>query len=258
MANGSFGEVKFWNDFTAAREAWVPTTTGDYLGGGVSLVGVNEGAVDFTADEPGGVIDLTTDTADNDNCALVAGVFKPADGGFFMECRFKITDSVATTRAAVFVGFCETLSLTTPVMPAETATTTTTYNGSGGMIGFLFDSDSTSLVFRFVAGDGGAAIATANAAGTAGGAIGITANTDTIQADKWYLVRVEVDENGKGRGYFGEANSAKEMVLVGKNTAALGTTDSFHAIAMIENRSGANERLEVDYFGGRGWRDWTP
>lgn len=256
MGQGTYGRIKFWNDFTAAREQFVPTTTGDYLGGGVSLIGVNEGTVDFTADEPGGVLDITTDTGDNDNNALVAGTFKPADGGFWMECRIKVTDSVAATRAAVFVGFAETLSMATPVMPAETATTTTTYNGTGGMIGFVLDSDATTIAWRFVAGDGGAAIATADATGTVGAAIGINANA-TITADRWYIFRVEVDTDGKGRGFISDLGATDVLKLVGKNTAALGTGDSFHAIALIENRSGANERMEADYFGGEASRDWA-
>src|SRR3990167_2264743 len=263
MGQGTFGRIRFENDFTApplTAADLVPLAAANNLGGGISLIGVNEGSITLTVDEPGGIIDITTDVGDNDNQALVAGTFKPADGGFWMECRFKIPDSVATTRAAVFVGFSETLALDTPVMPAETATTTTTYNGTGGMAGFVFDSDASTIAWRFVAGDGGAALATINKegpGGTVGGAIGITAAA-TITADKWYVARVEVNQDGYARGYFGDIDTDEEQRFVGRNTAALGTTDMFHAVALIENRSGANERLEVDYFGGEAWRDWTP
>ena len=184
MGHGTYGRIKFGGDFTAppiTAANLVPLAAANNLGDGVSLIGVNEGSVTLTVDEPGGVIAITTDVGDNDNHALVAGTFKPADGGMWMECRLKIVDSVAATRAAVFVGFTETLALDTPVMPAETATATTTYNGTGGMIGFVFDSDATTIAWRFVAGDAGVALATADEFGTVGGAIGINADA-TITA----------------------------------------------------------------------------
>ena len=272
MGQGTFGQVKVFNHFTAPPggiTTGVPDALFTNLGGGVGLIGVNEGVLALTIDEPGGIIDITTDTGDNDNQALVAGAFKPADGGMEMECRFKITDSVASARAAVFIGFTETFAHDTPVMPAETATTTTTYNGTGGMVGFLFDSDATTINMRFVAGDAGVALATVAgdyatvAPGTVGGAIGLSVNLtggasgNLLVADKWYIAKIEVGTDGIAKGYFCGLNDTDTLRLVGKNTTALGTTDNFHAIAMIENRSGANERLEVDYFYANGWVDWT-
>lgn len=267
MAQGSYGRVKFFNDFTAPPggiTTGVPDALFNNLGGGVGLIGVNEGVLALLADEPGGVLQITTDTGDNDNQALVAGVFKPADGGMFMEARLKIVDSVAAARAAVFVGFTETLAHDTPVMPAETATATTTYNGTGGMAGFVFDSDATTPAWRFVVGDGAAALATKAgpgavglANGAAGTAIGITANGETLTADRWYLFRVEIDPSGIARGYFGDIGANSQLELVGYNTTPLGTSDCFHATALYENRSGANEVFETDYFGGEGYRDWA-
>ena len=267
MATGRNGIIRFHNDFTGAAmtsAAGVPLALQNVLGGGVGLVGVGTGVLANTVDEPGGIIDMLTDTNDNDNAVLFAGTFKPADGGMWMECRFKITDSVATTRAAAFIGFTETLAMDTPVMPAETATATTTYNGTGGMAGFVMDSDATTIAWRFVAGDAGVALATvagpgaaALAPGAVGGAIGILANKQTLTADRWYLFRVEITPAGIARGYFGDIGSGDNLVLVGSNTTALGTTDCFHAIAMGENRSGANEHFEVDYFEGEGYRDWA-
>lgn len=260
MGYGTFGRIRFENDFTAppiTAANLVPLAAANNLGGGISLIGVNEGSVTLTVDEPGGVIDITTDTADDDNHALVAGVFKPADGGMWMEVRLKIPDSVAATRAAVFVGFSETLALDTPVMPAETATTTTTYNGTGGMAGFVFDSDATTIDWRFVVGDGAAALATRDEAGTVGTALGIRANA-TITADRWWVFRVEIGTDGLARGYIADATATGVLTLVGESTAALGTGDNFHAVVLIENRSAANERLEVDYMFGEGFRDWAP
>lgn len=264
MAQGSHGELTAFNDFLSPTDIVVITGATD-LGGGVSLIGVNEGVLASTMDEPNGVLDITTDTADNDNHALVSGKYKPANGGTWMEARFKISDSVATTRAAVFVGFSETMALDTPVMPAERATATTTYNGTGGMLGVLFDSDSTLLEFFAVAGDAGVALATKNARGAVGNANGIqltgTAGIPggaSATADKWYIVRVEIGDSGLGRVYFGAADASKELVFVAENTVALDPTAVFTAVAMIENRSAANERLEVDYFKAHGFRSWAP
>lgn len=260
MAQGSFGEIKVFEDFIAhAMEdidtgaAW--TETGVTRAGALAFASVNEGSIAWTVDEPGGVLAITTDTADNDNAALLVGKFKPADGGMQMECRFKVGD-VAATQLAVFAGFTETLALDTPVMPAERATATTTYNGTGGMLGALFDSDSTILRFFGVAGDGGAALATKDRLGAVGSANGVDAG-NTMTADRWYIVRVEMGPDGKGRVYLGDIDGGDELQLVCETTAAVGTSDLFYAVLMIENRAGGAEVLEVDYFYARGWRDWS-
>jgi hypothetical protein len=129
----------------------------------------------------------------------------------------------------------------------------------------LFDSDSTLLEFFAVAGDAGAALATKNARGAAGnangiqltGAAGIPGGASAT-ADKWYIVRVEIGTDGKGRVYFGDADASKEMALVATNTAALDPTAVFTAVALIENRAAGAEVLEVDYFKAHGYRTWAP
>tara|TARA_Y100000310_G_scaffold3792_1_gene4658 strand:+ start:5332 stop:6132 length:801 start_codon:yes stop_codon:yes gene_type:complete len=264
MAGGSgFGRITAWDDFTSL----IPLTAADTvpLSNGVNLGdwavhAVNEGTMTATVDEPGGVLALVTDTGDNDNAFVSAGTWSPADGTMVMEGRIKIPTSVAATRAAAWIGFTETLSVATPVMPFETATTTTTYNGSGGMVGFGFDSDATSILWRFAAGDGGAALATEDSGGTAGGAIGIDAQA-SITADRWWVFRVMIHPNGLAEGWImdraGSSNSNTDMRLVGKSTAALGTGDQFHAMAGLENRSAANEEFELDYMYASGFRDWA-
>jgi len=261
MPVGNFGRVKAWNDFTAippiAAADTVPLANGSLLGGGWSLHGENEGTVTSLADEPGGVLSLVTDTGDNDNIAVSAGVWQPADGGMECEFRIKIPTSVAATRASAWVGFTETLVVATPVMPFETATTTTTYNGSGGMVGFGFDSDATAIRWRFAAGDAGAALATVEPDGTVGTALGIIAPA-TITADRWWVFRVEVDVDGLARGYIGDAaGNDQQQRLVGTTTAAVGAGDNFHATFIGENRSAANEEFEIDYAYAQGWRDWS-
>ena len=173
-----------------------------------------------------------------------------------METRFKITDSVATTRAAVWCGFTETLSVTTPVMPVERTGTTNTFN-AGGSLGVMFDSDSTILRFFATAADGSAALAGKNSKSGAVVTAGVLDLSNTMTADRWYVVRVEIAPNGLGRVLFGDIDTGDPLEVVFENTTALGTGDIFHACLMIENRSAANERLEVDYFIGEGYRDWA-
>ena len=264
MPVGNFGRVRAWNDFTAippiTAAADVPLDFGSLLGGGWSLHGDDEGTATSLADEPGGVLSLVTDGGDNDSAFVSAGVWQPADGGMECEFRVKIPTSVATTRIAAWAGFTETLAVDAPVLPAETASTTTTYNGTGGMAGFLFDSDSTDLIWRFVAGDAGVALATIDSegdGGTVGGAIGIDAGA-TITADRWWVFRIEVSVDGFAKGYIGDAaGNDPQMRFVGRNTSALGAGDNFHATTAAENRSGNAEEYEIDYAYAQGWRDWS-
>ena len=263
MTGSAFGRVRAWSDFLPLvplqGDDTIPGTVGNPLGGGWALHGDNEGSVVATVDEPGGVLACTTDVGDDDNIFITAGLWSPADGGMECEFRVKIVDSVATTRAAVWCGFAETLSTVTPVMPFETNGSTTTYN-TGGSVGFLFDSDSTDLIWRFAAGDGTAALATVGPTGTVGGAIGIDAEA-TITADRWWVFKVEVYPSGLAKGFIMDTNATtninSEMRLVGETTAALGTGDNFHATIGIENRSAANEIMELDYAYAQGWRYWA-
>lgn len=247
MPQSEFGKVTVWDDFLAPDNdlTW---GTGTIKVGNWGFVSVNEGTLEWTVDEPGGIVAFTTDTGDNDNAVLMAGTYKPADGGMRMESRFKFNSA---TLGAVFVGFTETLVLATPVMPAEFDTVTMTYNGTGGMIGALLDTDATTNDFRSVFGDGGAI----SGGATAGG---VRAN-ETITADEWYIVRVEVDEDGTGRVYVGHDDGlGGDMQLVEEvSTAFVTNTDVLYAIIMFENRSAAARVFEVDYGFASGYRDWT-
>ena len=83
MAQGSYGEVKIFDDFLGPDNdlTW---GTGTVKVGDVGFVSVNEGSFEWLIDEPGGIVAITTDTGDNDNAALYAGRFQPSDGGMTM------------------------------------------------------------------------------------------------------------------------------------------------------------------------------
>lgn len=249
---GSKGRIAFGGDFTGKYDSVVwgaaALVSGD-LAPGVGFVSVNEGSFASTVDEPGGILAITTDTGDNDNAVLFAGPFKAADGNIVLETRFKYSN----VDCAVFVGFTETLDGTTPVMPAEFATATMTYNGTGGMVGFNYDVDGTTDDFRAVMGDGGAAVS--------GSGNGVRANA-TLTADRWIIARVVLYEDTSAECWLGEvghANSANvpTLRLIKKFDAGLTATDLVFACLMIENRSGNARVLEVDYFEGEAGRDWA-
>lgn len=235
VVNGSYGKLKVFEDFLspgAANAAWSDTGVG--ILGDICYTSVNEGSFAPTVDEPGGIVAVTTDTADNDNWAGFVGVFKPADGGCWMETRFKVA---SPTTCAIYAGFTETLALDTPVCPAEYATATLTCNGSGGMVGMLHDADATTDLWMAVAGDGGAEET-------------VYSHTVGPTADYWDIVRVEIDNDGNGTCYI---NGVKLHTF----TSCVTSTDIQHAVLLVENRSGAANTLEIDYFAAGGGRDWT-
>lgn len=262
MARGTFGEIRVWEDFTHFEDNIAATGlataivfgTGYVSVGDVGLVSVNEGSLAWTIDEPGGILAITTDTGDDDNACLIAGPFRPADGGCECEYRFKF-DGAATTFPAIFAGFSETMAFDTPVMPAEFATATMTYNGTGGMVGAQMDVDGTTDDFRACAGDAAAA--------TGGAGNGVRAN-ETLTADEWYLVRVEIGDDGHGTVYVGHKGSGMDRIATSDavhgtsfNAAVVTPGDRQYPVLMAENRSAAARVFEVDYFWARGFRDWS-
>ena len=245
MSIGSRGQISVFDHFMGFETATMGTTMLPAGSNGVNYVSVNEGSFAAVTDEPGGILQITTDTADNDNCFLCIGPFKPADGGVVMEARLKMAD---ITTGALYVGFTETLDATTPVMPAEFATATMTYNGSGGMVGLQFDADGTTDDWRAVFGDGGAVNSSADAQGTVAGNAPVN--------DKFDVVRVEIDPNGYARVYLADDTSGLKLVKEVR-AAVVTPADLQWAVVGIENRSSAASVLEVDLMLARGYIDWT-
>lgn len=257
--NGLAGPIRGGSDFLGLYDSVVWGTAqlvaGDGLGG-VGFTSVNEGSFASTVDEPGGILAVTSDTGDDDNAFLTLGKFCPADGGVVMEARFKYSN----VDCAIFVGFQETIDKSTPVMGAEFATATMTYNAVGNVVGFNYDVDGTTDDFRAVAGDGGAAVA--------GSGMGTRAMA-TLTADRWFTARVSIAPDGTAECYLSDSghvdtNGIPQLRLIKRfsgTNAALGTTglnpaDSVFAVLAIENRSAAARVLEVDYLFAEGNRDW--
>ena len=242
MPQGSFGTITAFNDFLGSFEDTTWAATSVDLNGGWFMVSVNEGTIQKVVDEDGGIIQFLTDTADDDNVCLLSGPYRPSNGPLTFEARFKVADDISNT--AIYAGFTETLALGTPVMPAEFATATMTYNGSGGMVGLQWDSDATTNAWRALAGDGGAVGNSDNY-----GSNGTTA-TDAAVADEYDIVKVVLYPSGRAEVWHDE-----ELVASGQTD--LTATDQFYACLILENRTGAALEFEVDYVFAEGVRDWN-
>ena len=240
MGIGSFGRVRVFEDFLGAPDVTTGGTTALTRVCGLTQLAVGAPTLAQTVDEPGGVLSIQTGATDDNNCVLYAGPFKPADGGCVIEARFKCNSA---SLGAIYCGFSETLA-TTPVMPAESATTALTINGSGGMAGMLWDPDRDTDDWVAVAGDGGAVASDlATATGTVSG-------QGDLVADEWDIVRVELDVNGDAKIYHDGA-------LIDDVKACVTASDVQHAILMVEARSAVARIMEVDFFYAEGGRDWT-
>jgi hypothetical protein len=250
---GSVGKVRYGSDFVGIYDSVVwgasQLAAGDGLGG-FGFVSDDEGSFASTVDEDGGILAITVDVGDDDNAVLVGPRCKPVNGGAWLEARYKYSN----VDCAIFVGFTETLSLTAPVMPAEFATATMTYNGTGGMVGIQYDVDGTTDDFRAVMGDGGA--------GTGGSSTTGVRSLSTLTADRWFITRVELFMDGSAEVWHSDSGHVDgagypAMRLIKKFTAGLTATDLFYPVVMIENRSANARVLEVDYAFGEHGRDWA-
>lgn len=239
-SRGTYGRIKVFEDFLGAPEVTAMTTIAASAGS-IGYVSVNEGTMVATVDEPGGILAITTDTADDDNFALYAGPLKVSDGGCFMEARFKIAD---ITTGAVFCGFSELLDATTPVMPAEYATATMTI-GTGGVVGMQFDADGNTDYWRAAAGEDAV-----NATGSP-----TDAGTQAMVNDEWDVVRVEIGTDGRCDCYLAGSDGALNLIKSFDSPFTLTTV--MYPCLVIENRSAAASVMEVDYFYAEGGRDWT-
>ena len=74
--HGTFGRISEFQDFNGGYEdiTWASTSTD--LKHGWYMVSVNDGTIQKVVDEPGGVVQFLTATADNDNVVLLSGPYR--------------------------------------------------------------------------------------------------------------------------------------------------------------------------------------
>jgi len=202
------------------------------------------GVFALVTDEPGGILQITTDTTDNHGYAFSIGPFAPSDGGCAMEARFKVD---AVDDLAVYCGFSETLAAAGPVMPAEFATESFIYNGTGGMAGLQFDADGTTDDWRACGGDAAAAAFDADSDAT-------RANQAPV-ADEFDVIRVEINPHGDVDYWL--ADKKNGLRLIKHADSVVTATDVQFAVLMLESRANAAAVMEIDYMYASGGTDWT-
>ena len=229
---GSYGKLKVFEDFLGIGAPTGGTTAGVPIGQVVQYADVAP-TLSKVVDEEGGVLSWVTAATDNECGMLMAGTFKPANGGCFIEARIKC-GSIST--GAIWVGFTETCS-TTVVMPSYYSGTTLTCNGSGGMVGAQYDPDSDNDLWTAIAGDAGVEET-------------VYESTTALVADYWALLRVEINNDGDGSVYV-------DGTLIKTFEDAVTPTDQMHACVYMETRTGTATTYEIDYIAAGGGRDWT-
>ena len=80
MPQSGYGRITSEQDFNGSFEDVTWASTSVDLGEGWWMVSVSEGTLQKVTDEPGGILQFLTDTADNDNVVLLSGPYRPADG----------------------------------------------------------------------------------------------------------------------------------------------------------------------------------
>lgn len=258
VTQSGYGRVSLFEDFCTFYGINTSTTITTYVPGtGAHNLGLatffsdDEGTVGYTTDEANGVVALTSDVGDDDSVWLrfESVVQPPVNGPAVTESRYKFNSA---TLSCVWHGFTETMALDTPVVPFEFATATTTFNGTGQMVGISLDPDATTDDFRANSGNDAAVAGTDRGTGAALGNAGIRAN-ETITADEWYISRVEIDASGRSEIWMGHKGRGLDLIL---SLSGLATVNALFATVGLENRSAAARIFEVDYFGLEYARDW--
>ncbi len=245
-SEGTYGKVSVLEDFNGCQTSTMAAVRATVGFKGVLYSSVGEGSFQNTLDETDGVLQIISDTSDNDNFFLQVGPFKPVNGGCRMETRFKHNKP---SSSAMFAGFAETsiMAADTPSMPCELSTVTAAPHSSGGFAGMLFDPDATTDDWYAVAGD----------AGTANAVCGSTCDSGIAPvSDAWDIVRVEVDETGKATIKLAEHEGSLKVIK--EVASAVNPSDLFFAVVGTEARAALSltEYLEVDYIDAQGFRDW--
>ena len=251
MPQGTRSRVSVWEDFTAMSDddalAIVDATGLQY--GPIRLSAIS-GNVDFNsiATLGGGMATFSGAGGAADGINISAAPFRPADGAMWMECRFKYA---AWADVQLFVGFQETLDRDEAVNPFTLSGTTLTDNDTGNTFGVYYDTTATTDDFR-------AAASAAGVIKSVSGTLGVRANL-TPAADKFVIVRVEVDQSGGGEVWIGGTTDSDGMKRVtGIPAGTLSTTAVLHPVAHLASASTGDELITVDYFGCEGGRSWTP
>ena len=263
----SYGKLVFNEDFLGiGATASIADATAGTRYNDIGLIAISgQTEIDYTVDEPNGVVNFTGAGGAADGIALYSAPMRPdRNGTIWVEARFKIA---STSDGRIWCGFVSTLNQAEMVNPFTLSGTTLTANNAGEAVGFYTDFAATTDDFRFLSSTAGVADLSADykyalntAPGTsAAGTLGIRALC-TPASDSFYIARVEMDPNGRCRGYFGHESMANNtgLTLVADLAAGVMTVSSlyFPTLLMAATSTG-DPLLEIDYFRGGGNRYWA-
>ena len=262
----TYGKLAFNEDFLGigATAAIADATAGTRYND-IGLVAISgQTDLDYTVDEPNGVISFTGAGGAADGIALYSAPMRPdRNGTIWTEARFK---NGSATDWRTFMGFVSTLNQAEVVNPFTLSGTTLTANNAGEAVGFYTDAAATTDDFRFLSSSAGTADLTAQydyvlngaPSSSAAGTLGIRSNL-TLTADSYIVARVEMDPNGTVRGYIGHesmANNTGLTLVATLHTGVMSTTAMYFPLLLIAATSTGDPLIEVDYFRGGGNRYW--
>lgn len=259
---GSRGKISIWEDFHGRNAAVTITdaTLTRYNDFALTSISGN-GTMDWKVDESGGVATFVGAAGAGDGVSLYASPMVPASNGtMVIEARWK---SDVVTDCRLFVGFQVTVAAAEPVVPFTLSGTTLTANNTGETVGFYFDAEATTDDLRFMSSSSGtadtsAALSYALGGATTLGSLGVRANA-TVTANRWSILRVEVDSDGTARGYAGDETMANVNGLTRIATLKAGTLSTtgvyFPIVTMTQHSTGAGIH-SLDYILVEGNRDW--
>lgn len=232
-ALGSYGSHIIHEDFYHIANS---ATLGQ---GTVSGVGT-EAMVQVT-DETDGVAAFVTASSAGDTCVFgLNAVFAPASNGpLALECRVK----QPTAADAAWMGFADQSGGTDEVVDGGSIDGSIT-----DCAGLYFDDAVDADQWNEYIGTGGAETQQ-------------NLVTETITADEWQVLRVEIDPDGTVRMYIADelhASGVGEggLRLIASRSAAVLTTALLFPEVYSASNSGTGT-LEVDYFHFTANRDWA-
>lgn len=176
----------------------------------------------------------STHTAAVNGAQIVGGLNFQAQGaagtGVNNGLRFEasVGKISALTSQSIFIGLCDSTSLSAPFTRATTTTTANATNGAG----FLQDSASTNTNLYAVAVN-------------AGGSPQSTALNVAVSTTAYKKYRVEIDGLGNAT-YFIDGVQVAYIALAVAVTAALAPT-----VEMFSNATSASQTLKIDYISTR-------
>jgi hypothetical protein len=173
------------------------------------------------------------------------------NGTINMGVRFKYS---AVTDMQLFVGWTETVDTDSVTIPFSLNGTSLTSNSVGQCVGMYYDTTATVDDWRMHGSSDSAEFTGAL------GALGTRA-TSTPVLDEFMVVRVEIDPDGTARCYYGDSSTdTRGTGLNLVDTLPAGNLDAdavYHPLAVLLAASTGQPTTDVDYFWGKGNRDWT-